>query len=176
MTTLIRYARIDDLPSILSIYNEAIRSTTATFDLVDQSFEERQVWFQQFGERYPLLVAECGGEIAGYSCLTPFRSKPAYNRTAEVSVYLDARYRGQGIGKALLRELLKAAAERGFHVLIAAITGGNDTSVRLHTGFGFEQIGVFREVGYKFGQWQDVWFYQLTLPLNEASPSPVQQP
>lgn len=159
----IRHATEQDLPSILAIYNDAVLHLTATFDLSTQTLEERLVWFQQFGERYPLLVAEQDGEVAGYSCLTLFRTKPAYSRTAELSIYLDKRFHGQGIGSALMAELLQLAEERNFHVILSAITGGNETSVNLHRKFGFEFVGNFKEVGYKFDAWQDVWFYQKTM-------------
>jgi L-amino acid N-acyltransferase YncA len=163
MPVTIRHARIDDLPSILSIYNDAILNTTATFDLEAQTLAEREIWFRQFGDRYPLLIAESDGHVAGYCGLTSFRSKPAYARTAEISIYIDREFRGQRIGTALLDRMLPMAAELGFHVIIAGITGGNVSSVRLHEKFGFEFIGAFREVGYKFDAWQDVWFYQKIL-------------
>ncbi|MFK7695265.1 GNAT family N-acetyltransferase [Paenibacillus sp. HJGM_3] len=159
----IRPATISDVPAILAIYNDAIENLTATFDLTPQTLEERRVWFQQFGERYPIFAAEWDGEFAGYACLTMYRVKPAYSRTAELSIYLDKRFHGRGIGTGLMGEVLREAEARGFHVILSAITGGNETSVRLHHKFGFELVGTFKEVGYKFGAWQDVWFYQKTL-------------
>ncbi|GAA3407140.1 N-acetyltransferase family protein [Paenibacillus hodogayensis] len=164
MTMTIRAAERDDLPRLLDIYNEAILHSAATFDLVPQSLDEREPWFRQFGERYPIIVAvQEDGSIAGYCCLTPFRAKAAYDRTAELSVYLDKSCRGQGIGTALLRHIIDIARQRRFHVIIAAITGGNETSIALHRKFGFEPAGIFREVGFKFDAWQDVHFLQLLL-------------
>lgn len=163
MSITIRYAVREDLPILLDIYNHAIMHTAATFDLAAQSIDEREGWFSQFGERYPLIVAEREGCVAGYCCLTAFRSKPAYSRTAELSIYLDRDCRGSGIGTALMERIIGIARERRFHVIIAAITGGNETSVRLHHKFGFVPIGVFKEVGFKFDAWQDVHFFQLTL-------------
>ena len=164
MPISIRYAVREDLQKLLDIYNDAIVHSAATFDLATQSIDEREGWFAQFGERYPLIVAEREGNVAGYCCLTAFRSKPAYDRTAELSIYLDKDCRGSGIGTALMERIIDIARERRFHVIIAAITGGNETSVRLHRKFGFVPIGVFHEVGYKFDAWQDVHFFQLTIP------------
>ncbi|MDF2669359.1 MAG: family N-acetyltransferase, partial [Paenibacillus sp.] len=125
MTLRIRLACEQDLPFILAIYNDAIVKSSATFDLTMQTLAERQEWFQQFGDYYPLIVAELEGKIAGYCCLTAFRSKAAYARTAELSVYLDDDFQGRGLGSMLLAEIIRLAAARGFHVLVAGITGGN---------------------------------------------------
>lgn len=163
MQPLIRHAVRDDIPKLLDIYNEAILHSVATFDMAKQTLAEREQWFSQFGERYPIIVADREGEAAGYCCLTSFRAKPAYSRTAEISIYLDKRFRGMGIGTQLLARMIELAKERNFHVIIAAITGGNETSIRLHRRFGFVPAGVFREVGYKFDAWQDVHFLQLIL-------------
>lgn len=163
MEAIIRGAVREDLPFLLDIYNESVLHSVATFDLVPQTLTERAVWFEQFGDPFPIIVAELNGQVAGYCCLTPFRSKPAYNQTAEISIYLDRRFRGAGIGTRLMSHMIGMVRERKFHVIIAAITGGNETSIRLHEKFGFAPAGVFREVGYKFDAWQDVHFMQLLL-------------
>ncbi|WP_127584374.1 GNAT family N-acetyltransferase [Paenibacillus koleovorans] len=162
MQTVIRYATEEDLPALLDIYNYAVIHLPATFDLEPQTLEQRVVWFRQFGERYPLLAAECDGTVVGYCGLTSFRAKPAYDRTAELSVYIDERYHGKGIATRLLQAIIDEARQRQFHVIVACITGGNEASVKLHEKFGFEFAGTFKKVGYKFDAWQDVWFYQLT--------------
>ncbi|UFJ42325.1 N-acetyltransferase family protein [Brevibacillus humidisoli] len=157
----IRHAMPSDLPAMLEIYNEAVRSLTATFDLEEQTLEERKHWFEKYGGKYPLIVAELNGEVVGYSCLSKFRDKPAYAHTTELSVYISSRCRGRGVGSALMREILQLAATHGYHTVIAGVTGGNQASVKLHEKFGFAYIGCFKEVGFKFGEWQDVHFYQL---------------
>jgi phosphinothricin acetyltransferase len=165
---IIRDAVPQDLPSMLEIYNEAIRNLTATFDLVEQTLEERQIWFNKYGGKYPLIVAELEGAVVGYSCLSRFREKPAYDYTAELSLYISPDQRGRGVGNELMKAILHRAAELGFHTVIGGITGGNVVSMKLHEKFGFEHVGCFREVGLKFGEWQDVHFYQLLLkpPVN----------
>lgn len=160
---MIRDATQEDLPSILHIYNEAIRTLAATFDLEEQTIEQRAVWFAKYGGKYPLIVAEQDGEVAGYCCLSSFREKPAYNKTVELSIYISAKRRGNGIGNALMGAILQRARLLGYHTVIGGITAGNEASVRLHEKYGFTKVGHFREVGFKFGEWQDVCFYQLIL-------------
>ncbi|SFB06700.1 MULTISPECIES: GNAT family N-acetyltransferase [unclassified Bacillus (in: firmicutes)] len=159
----IREAVITDLPTMLKIYNYAILNLNATFDLVEQTLEERTSWFNKYGGKRPLIVAELEGEVVGYSCLSMFREKAAYDGTVEISVYLSPEHQGKGIGKSLMTEILKRAREIGYHAIIAGITTGNDSSVKLHEKFGFEFVGRFKDVGFKFDQWQSVDFYQLIL-------------
>ncbi|MFP3390890.1 GNAT family N-acetyltransferase [Brevibacillus sp. SIMBA_040] len=159
----IRDAVIDDLPAMLDIYNHAIRNLVATFDLEEQSLEQREVWFYKHGKNYPLLVAESEGAIIGYSCLSSFREKPAYAKTTELSIYVSNEAHGKGVGTALMAVILQRAVQLGFHTVISGIVGGNEASIALHKKFGFGFIGQFREVGFKFGEWQDVHFYQLLL-------------
>ncbi|QTM99189.1 GNAT family N-acetyltransferase [Sediminibacillus dalangtanensis] len=160
---IIRQTRKEDISSLLTIYNHAIEHTTATFDLETQTIEQRNKWFSKYGGRYPLLVAEHDGRVAGYSCLSAYRDKPAYQWTCELSVYVDPANQGKGLGKALMGAILEQAQKLGYHSVISGITAGNDASIKLHEHFHFTFIGSFKEVGYKFESWQDVWFYQLIL-------------
>lgn len=160
----IREATLEDLPEMLRIYNHSVRHSAATFDLEEQTLEQRKEWFSHYGGKYPLIVAETeNGRIAGYGSLSVFRTKPAYDSTVENSVYLDQDYQGRKIGSLLLQELIVRAKAFGYHAIIAGITEGNDISIRLHEKFGFELIGTFKEVGKKFGEWHSVVFYQLIL-------------
>lgn len=156
----IRDAVLDDLPDMLEIYNDAIRNLNATFDLAEQTLAERKTWFDKYGGKYPLVVAVMNDCVVGYCCLNPFRDKPAYSRSTELSVYISSKHRGYGIGSSLMTEILQRATQLGYHTVIGGITGGNAVSIRLHEKFGFEYIGCFKQVGFKFGEWQDVHFYQ----------------
>lgn len=158
-----REAQINDLPRILEIYNEVVKSSPATFDLEELKLDQRKKWFLDHGGKHPLIVAEIDGTLVGYCSLSPFRDKLAYMHTVESSVYVDHAYRGRGVGKVLMKEMLRKATELGYHVMIAGITSGNKPSVLLHSSLGFRFIGCFKEVGFKFGKWQDVDFYQLFL-------------
>jgi L-amino acid N-acyltransferase len=159
----IRNADISDLERLTEIYNWAVANTTASFDIVQQLVEARKAWFSHYGGAHPLIVAEFDGKIAGYSSLSKFREKEGYAKTVEISVYVDPAFHGQGIGKRLMEEIIKQGRELGHHVVMAAITADNNISIRMHEKLGFKFCGHFREVGHKFGQWQDCIFYQLIL-------------
>jgi phosphinothricin acetyltransferase len=158
-----RDAAIEDLPKLLDIYNWAVENTTASFDLTSQTLEQRKVWFSHYGGKHPLIVAEMDGVVVGYASLSEFRQKEGYATTAEVSVYVDPDYHRRGIGKALLAEIISLGRKKGYHCIMAGITGGNDVSVKMHQSFGFTYCGNFKEVARKFDKWQDCLFYQLIL-------------
>lgn len=162
----IREAVIEDLPAILEIYNDAILTTTATFDLEEETLEGRTAWFLHHGDKYPLIVAVKDNHVVGYCCLSQFQEKPAYNPTSELSIYISAAHRGEGIGGKLMEDILFRAPKLGFHAIISGITAGNEASIRLHEKFGFSLVGTLKEVGYKFGEWQDVCYYELIVPTT----------
>ena len=165
---VIRDARKSDLPALLEIYNQAVLTSPATFDLEPQTLAQRRRWFSDHGRLYPLIVAEGQGRVLGYASLSEFRDKPGYSKSAEDSVYVHSNFQGKGVGKALMREILAKSVDLGYHTIIAAIVPPNEASVRLHEGFGFVYVGNFKEVGFKFSRWQDVVFYQLFLQSNRA--------
>jgi L-amino acid N-acyltransferase YncA len=139
------------------IYNEAVETSTATFEMTPRTLAEQLEWVAEHSGAYPALVAlGPGGDVAGFGSLSPYRPRPAYSTTVEDSVYVDEAYRRQGVGRALLEELVSLARSHGFHAVIARIAGDNEASVALHATCGFETIGVEREVGRKFGRWLDV--------------------
>ena len=160
---IIRDAAISDVEDLARIYNWAVANTTASFDINRQTIENRLEWFGHYGGRYPLIVAELDGKVAGYSSLSKFREKEGYAGTVEISVYIDPDYHGKGIGKKLMEEIVDRGRKLGHHVIVACITAGNDISVKMHEKMGFEFCGNMKQVGYKFGKWQDILFYQLTL-------------
>lgn len=152
----IRTARVSDLPAITEIYNEAILKTTATFDTEPKSEAEQLEWFETHDSRHPILVAELDGAVVGWTSLSKWSDRCAYADTAEVSTYVKEGFRGKGFGRKL-KEAIDAEAHRlGLHTVIARITEGNEVSIHLNEAFGFEHIGVMKEVGYKFGRWLDV--------------------
>jgi L-amino acid N-acyltransferase len=159
----IRTAEIEDLGSITEIYNEAILTTTATFDVEPKTPAERLEWFRSHGERYPILVALFGGEVVGWASLSRFSDRPAYDETAETSFYVKAEFRGQGIGRALKAAIIAEARRLGFHALLARVAEGSDESLHLNASFGFVHVGTLKEVGRKFGRRLDVRLMQLLL-------------
>ena len=166
LSVLLRPATEADLAAINQIYNFYVRTSTATFDLEEVSPEERRQWFGRHGERYPVLVAEAAREVVGWCSASPFHLRPGYRHTVEDSVYLQDAWRGRGVGRLLLAELLRQVERRGYHSVMALIgDSANEASVRLHAGLGFQHVGVEREVGYKFGRWLDVVLMQWQAPL-----------
>jgi L-amino acid N-acyltransferase len=156
----IRHATLQDLPSITAIYNHAILNTTATFDTEPKTEADQLAWFRAHDERHPILVATMDGNVVGWASISAWSDRCAYRDTAEVSTYVDASFRGRGIGRQLM-EAIDAAAERlGFHTLIARIAEGNAASIRLCEALGYVQTGVMKEVGLKFGQRLDVHVLQ----------------
>jgi phosphinothricin acetyltransferase len=162
-TIVIRSAETTDLEAITEIYNEAIRTTTATFDTEPKTVEERRGWFDAHGERHPILVAELDGMVVGWSCLKKWSNRPAYDATAETSYYVKEEYRGRGIGRKLKQATIDNARRLGFHSLIARVAEGSEESLHLNVAFGFKHVGTLKEVGRKFGKLLDVHILQLIL-------------
>jgi phosphinothricin acetyltransferase len=156
----IRLATDADSEAIRAIYNLEVLTTTVTFDLVARSEDDQRAWMAAHSGVYPVIVAEQSGEVIGFASLSPYRSRPAYSTTAEDSVYVHQGYRGQGIGRALLGELMDLAEVHGFHSVMARIVGHHATSIALHRSVGFELVGIEHEVGRKFGKWLDVALMQ----------------
>lgn len=159
----LRDAEERDLPEILDILNEALLTSTSTFESEPQTLEKRKVWFQEHGEKYPLVVAESHGRVVGYCSISSFDRNSGYARTVELSVYVDKNYRRRGIARTLVKEILRRATQLGYHAILSSISKDNEPSRRLHEVLGFEYVGCFREVGWKFGNWQDTTFYELLI-------------
>jgi phosphinothricin acetyltransferase len=166
----IRPATLADLPGILEIYNEAVLKTTATYDYEPRTLEHRVAWFEDHQKnKYPVFVAESNERrIVGWSALNRYHDRMGYRFTTENSVYVAADQRGKGIGKLLLAPLIEAARSRGFHTIIAAIDADNEASIRLHARFGFQHVGRFKQVGFKFERWLDVAYMELLLPSDSS--------
>jgi L-amino acid N-acyltransferase len=159
----IRAAEERDLEAINEIYNEAVLTTTATFDTEPKTLAERAEWFQHHGPRHPVLIAETSGKVVGWASLTEYSPRRAYDLTAESSVYIKSEFRGQGIGRALQEAIIVEARRLKYHTLIARVTAESAASMRLHENFGFRLVGCLKEVGCKFERVLDVNFLQLVL-------------
>ena len=156
----------DHLPAIQGIYNEAIRTSTALYEYAPRTDDVMRQWFvdrQQAG--IPVLGIEWEpGVLAGFATWGPFRPRAAYKYSVEHSVYVDERFRGEGIGRQLMQAIIAAARTSEIHMLVAGIDATNVASVALHSSLGFRCCGTVREAGYKFGRWLDLEFWQLILP------------
>ncbi len=161
----IRHAQPTDLAGVLAIYNHYVEHTPITFDLEVQSEEQKRPWFESFATsgRHQFLVAERDGHILGYAYTGTFRDRAAYDETVECTVYLAPGQEGQGMGRALYARLFDAVRDQGVHRIIAGATLPNPASVALHESFGFERVGVYSEVGFKFDRYWDVIFWEKRL-------------
>jgi phosphinothricin acetyltransferase len=170
MSLVIRDARETDLAAMLTIYNNAVLTTTAVYDYKPRSHEQQAAWFEAKRQQgLPVLVAEDDASVVGFASYGPFRPWPAYLHSVESSLYVAPDRRGQGIGSQLLPALIARAAGHGLHTMIAGIDAANTASLRLHAKFGFERVARFREVGWKFERWLDLAFLQLMLGGKAAA-------
>lgn len=152
----IRDASVKEIKTITEIYNEAIVNTNATFDIKEKTINEMREWFKNHESKNPVVVAERYEKVVGWAALSKYDSKKAYSNTAELSLYVLEKYQDKGIGKKLMKEILKKGKKSGIHAVLARITAGNDASIHLHEEFGFEKVGTLKEVGEKFGKILDV--------------------
>lgn len=165
MAVRVRLATIDDAEATRAIYNREVSGSTVTFDLVPRTVEAQRAWISAHAGAHPAVVAvdEDTGAVAGFGSLSAYRDRPAYSTTVEDSVYVHHDWRGRGVGRLLLAELVRLATVHGFHAVMARIVGGHEASIRLHESCGFALVGVEREVGRKFGRWLDVALMQRLL-------------
>ena len=159
----IRRAQPSDAAAIADIYNEAVLTTTATFDTEPKGEEERTQWLQSHDDRHPILVAEVNGAVVGWASLTQWSDRAAYADTAESSFYVHSTHRGRGIGRRLKQAIVDEARRLGYHTLIARITEGSAESLHLNESAGYVRVGTLKEVGRKFGRLLDVHILQKML-------------
>jgi L-amino acid N-acyltransferase YncA len=151
---------------ILAIFNDAIANSTVLYDYKPRTMETMAGWFEaKLKGAYPVIGVESDSkELMGFATYGTFRAWPAYKYTVEHSVYVEERFRGRGLGKFLLKEIIAAAQGQNYHNLVGVIDASNTVSIRLHETMGFACCGTIRQAGFKFGRWLDVLFYQLILP------------
>jgi len=154
---------------ILAIFNDAIATSTALYDYKPRPREAMDGWFktkQQGG--FPVVGLEnADGELMAFASYGTFRAFPAFKYSVEHSVYVDGRFRGRGLGEAMMAILIERARANGVHVMVGGIDASNQGSIRLHEKLGFVHAGTIRQAGFKFGRWLDLAFYQLTLETPE---------
>ncbi len=154
----VRPAARGDVPRLTEIYNYYVIHTPITFDVEPYTVEKREIWFDQFAAsgRYRIFVAEDNGAVAGYACTMRFRPKAAYETTVEMSIYCARDAADKGIGSRLYAALFDALRNEDIRRYVAGYTMPNPVSAALHERFGFKCVGVFTEVGRKFGRYWDV--------------------
>ncbi|WP_149277347.1 GNAT family N-acetyltransferase [Pareuzebyella sediminis] len=164
MNLIIREAKEEDVAGILGIINYEISNSTVVYDYKERSLAFQLNWYRKkMDEGMPVIVADDGLGVIGFGTFGIFRPWEAYRFCVEHSIYVAENARGKGVGKQLLSELITLARKGGFHTMIAGIDATNEGSIRFHKQFGFQEVGLFREVGFKFEKWLDLIFLQLFL-------------
>jgi phosphinothricin acetyltransferase len=165
--TVVRPARLDDLPALTAIYNHYVRTSAATFDVQEFTVERRRWWFDDHADTGPhrLVVAVDDADmVLGYATSSLFRSKPAYVTSVETSVYCHPEATGRGLGTLLYRRLFEELTGADLHRAYAGVALPNDASEALHRRVGFHEVGTYAEVGRKFGRYWDVRWFERALP------------
>jgi len=157
-----------DVTPANALTNWYIQHTAVHFDLDPSGDDMFEATWQRGSQTHPWLAAEIGGSFAGYAKAGVWRGRTAYGLTCETGIYVARGMQGKGVGRALYGQLLPRLRSLGYHAIIAGMTLPNAASVAVHESVGFEHIGVFREVGRKFGRWHDVGFWQLVFDASDA--------
>jgi phosphinothricin acetyltransferase len=163
MDFTIRLANDDDLTAVREIYNYNVTRSTCTFQIELDTEAERLAWFRDRSPKHPVTVAEADGRVIGWGALSPWKSRCAYARSVEGSIYIHHDFHRCGIGRALLLDLIERAKQAGHHTLIGGACTEQKASLALQESLGFAPVANFREVGYKFDRWLDVTYMQLFL-------------
>jgi L-amino acid N-acyltransferase YncA len=164
---MLRNATLEDAPAIADIYNHYILNTVITFeeDAIDAA--EMQLRMQKVTTGFPWLVWEEDGKVLGYAYADSWKNRCAYRNSVESTVYLHPASTGKGIGKALYQELIARLRVQGAHVVVGGIALPNAASVALHEHCGFEKVAQFKQIGFKFGEWIDVGYWELILTTEK---------
>ena len=174
MKAAIRLANESDALKMLAIYAPVVRETSISFEIEPPSKAEFERRIQNYQQQMPWLVCEINGELLGYAYSTPYRTRAAYQWSVESSVYVNVEHRRKGVAKALYTSLFRLLQLQGYYNVFAAIALPNPGSVAVHEAVGFSPVGVFQRVGYKFGKWHDVGWWQLS--LHQELPLPINSP
>lgn len=173
MSVKIRLASKKDATQILKIYGPVVRLTHISFEHEVPDASEIAERIALTLCQYPWLVCEIDSRIAGYAYAGAFRSREAYQWTVETTVYVHEGYQRRGISRALYSSLLAILRAQGYRSAIGVIAMPNAASIRAHEALGFQEIGVFSNVGFKAGAWRDTGWWQLDLsPALERPQSP----
>ncbi len=160
----VRIARPEDARAVVDIYNHYVLTTAITFEeqpVLESDMAARMRNVEASG--LPWLVAEVEGVVVGFAYAGKWNARSAYRYSAESTVYVAHDNRAKRVGSTLYEDLIARLKEAGYHTLIGGIVTPNEASIRLHERFGFVKTALFREVGFKFGQWRDVGYWQRNL-------------
>jgi phosphinothricin acetyltransferase len=165
----IRTATTNDAGAVQAIYAPYVEKTAISFEEIAPNVDEMAARIEAVLQNYPYLIAEREDQIIGYAYAGRHAARAAYRFSVEVTAYVAEDARRTGVGRALYGVLLPELAGRGFHAAYAGVTLPNPASVGLLEAVGFEQLGTYREVGFKFGQWLDVGWWQKILGSRQPT-------
>jgi phosphinothricin acetyltransferase len=161
---MLRAATPADAAAIAAIYNHYVLNTIVTFEEEAVTADEIASRIREVqGAGIPWLVCEEGGRVLGYSYASKWKSRCSFRYSLETTVYLEQTATGRGLGRELYGALIEALRAQKYHALIGGISIPNPASIALHEKLGFQKIGHFKEVGWKFNQWIDVGYWELLL-------------
>jgi phosphinothricin acetyltransferase len=169
---MIRLAEERDAEAIQRIYAPFVLQTAVSFEIEPPSADEMRSRIAATLARLPWLVCERQENVIGYAYASPHRARAAYGWSVDVTIYIHEEHRRHGVGRALYTSLLAALRLQGFYNAYAGVTLPNPGSVGLHEAMGFQPVGIYRDVGYKFGKWHDVGWWQLALRDRSAPAAP----
>ena len=153
MAVTLRPAHADDAEAICTIYNQGIADRMATLETALRTPAERRQWLADRDPRRPVIVADAHGIVVGWASLNRFSSREAYDHVVDISIYVERRWRGQGIGRLLIERLIDLARELGYHKMVLAALPHNEAGVALYTRAGFTRVGIYHEQGQLDGRW-----------------------
>jgi L-amino acid N-acyltransferase YncA len=160
---IIRKVKQIDAEDITAIYNYYIENTIITFEEEPITVEEMASRIESISSHYPYLVCEENGKVIGYAYATQWKARSAYRFSAEDTIYLDHRETGKGVGSKLFSAFLDELKKTNLHSVVGGIALPNDASFSLHEKYGFKKVAQFEEIGFKFGKWIDVGYWELRL-------------
>jgi len=153
---LIREAKLEDIKSIMNIYNQGIEDRIATLESETKDLTYMKNWFDQHKGRYKVIVAEQEGDVLGWASINQYSSRCAYTGVGDLSIYIARNYRGKGVGSLLLKEMEKVAIETGFYKIILFTFPFNEIGQALYKKNGFQEVGIFKNQGILDGKFVDV--------------------
>ncbi len=171
---IIRSSTDEDVPAMLAIYRHHISQGVGELGaFADEPLREEDLKARRKNmkkRQLPHLVADVGGEVAGYAYAVPFRKRPAYLFTVKHSIYIHADYMRAGIGRRLLPALIEACAKEGYCQMIGYVDAANEGSLKLHEACGFRRAGLLQAVAFKYGHWSDMVLVQRSLVEDSGQP------
>lgn len=163
----VRPAEPDDVEAMLAIYRPVVLETAISFEFEPPTVDEFADRLIAVTARDPWLVADIGGDVAGYAYASDYRTRPAYRFTRETTVYVADWARGRHVGTTLVSALLEDLSAGGVRQVIAGIALPNPASIALHERLGYDYVGTFPAVGHKFDRWHDLGFWQRAIVSSE---------